>query len=134
MSDRRYSTSAWQRVRRQVLARDQHVCRIQGPRCRGRADTVHHIIPVSQGGAFWDETNLAGACEACNYGDGAHVKAENDRSTREQLAQSREQIAYLEHVVQVQEARIDELAEALDRERNSPATRPARNGRKPAIR
>jgi 5-methylcytosine-specific restriction endonuclease McrA len=134
MADRRYSTAAWQRLRRQVLARDQYICRIQGPRCRGTADTVHHIIPISQGGAFWDEANLAGACSACNYGDGAHVKAENERLSRERIAYLEDLVQEQQHRIDVQQERIDELAEALARERNSPATRPARNGRKPAIR
>lgn len=126
-----YGTARWQRLRRHVLARDQHVCRIQGPRCRHVAKTVHHVVPVSQGGAFWDPANLQAACGPCNYADGAYVKAENQRS-------SREQIAYLERVVEVLEGRIDELAAALARERIAAADgSPAPNGRKrakPAIR
>jgi hypothetical protein len=31
VADRRYSTARWQRLRRQVLARDGGVCQIQGP-------------------------------------------------------------------------------------------------------
>lgn len=126
MSDRRYSTAAWQRLRRQILARDQHLCRIQGPRCRQVANTVHHIVPISQGGAMWDPTNLAAACGPCNYGNGAHVKAENHRSSRERIAE-------LEWIVRVQEARIEELAQALARHQTRPATEPAPNGAKPAI-
>jgi hypothetical protein len=42
MSDRRYSTARWQRLRKAVLAHYGHVCQIQGPRCTGYATTVHH--------------------------------------------------------------------------------------------
>jgi 5-methylcytosine-specific restriction endonuclease McrA len=47
MSDRRYSTARWQRLRRQVLIRDGGACMIQGPRCTGQATTVHDIVPSS---------------------------------------------------------------------------------------
>jgi hypothetical protein len=57
---------------------------------------------------MWDETNLQAACGRCNFGDGARVKGENHRSSRERIAE-------LEWIVQVQEARIEELAEALAR-------------------
>jgi hypothetical protein len=36
----RYSTAAWQKLRKAVLARDGHICQIQGPRCRGYATSV----------------------------------------------------------------------------------------------
>jgi hypothetical protein len=46
-------------------------------------------------------------------------------------------VAYLERVVEVQEGRIEELdqalSEALERQHNPPATRPAGNGPRPAI-
>jgi 5-methylcytosine-specific restriction endonuclease McrA len=128
VADRRYSTARWQKLRRLVLDRDGHICRIQRPRCRGIANTVHHILPSSQyPGLFWEPENLEAACGPCNYAGGSYTKAENQRS-------SREQIAYLEHVIEVLEGRLDELAAALARERNGSA---APNGRKranPAIR
>jgi 5-methylcytosine-specific restriction endonuclease McrA len=132
VSDRRYSTARWQKLRRLVLDRDGHICRIQGPRCRGYANTVHHIRPSSQHPElFWDSANLEAACGPCNYAGGSYTKAENQRT-------SREQIAYLERVVEVLEGRIDELAAALARERLAAANGPAEpNGRKranPAIR
>jgi 5-methylcytosine-specific restriction endonuclease McrA len=48
MSDRRYSTARWQKLRRAVLAHYGYVCQIEGPRCTGYATTVHHLIPSSQ--------------------------------------------------------------------------------------
>jgi hypothetical protein len=35
VSDRRYSTARWQKLRRAVLAHYGHMCQIQGPRCTG---------------------------------------------------------------------------------------------------
>jgi uncharacterized coiled-coil protein SlyX len=43
-----------------------------------------------------------------NFGDGARVKAENHHSSRERIAE-------LDWIAQVQEARIEELADALAR-------------------
>jgi HNH endonuclease len=137
VADRRYSTAAWQRLRRLVLERDGYACRVQGPRCRGYADTVHHILPSSQyPGLFWEPTNLQAACRPCNYAGGSYTKAENQRSRRSsvQIDESRERIAYLEHVIQVLEVRIDELAEALARERNGRATANGKKRPNPAIR
>jgi 5-methylcytosine-specific restriction endonuclease McrA len=47
MSDRRYSTAPWQRLRKAVLARDGHVCQIQGPNSTYAATTCDHILPTS---------------------------------------------------------------------------------------
>ena len=57
--DRRYSTAAWQRLRRGVLAHDGRICQIQGPRCLGIANTVDHIVPSSvRPDLFWEPENL----------------------------------------------------------------------------
>jgi 5-methylcytosine-specific restriction endonuclease McrA len=59
MSDRRHSTARWQRLRRQVIARDGGICQIQGPRCRGVANSAHHVLPSSQyPEQFWSPENL----------------------------------------------------------------------------
>jgi 5-methylcytosine-specific restriction endonuclease McrA len=106
MSDRRYSTGAWQRVRRTVLRRDGHVCQVQGPRCLGHASTVHHLVPSSQApDLFWAEENLVAACSRCNYGGGARVAAENTRQTIESLR----------ILVWEKQAQIDHLTERLAR-------------------
>ena len=50
----RTGTAAWQRLRRQVLDRDRRICQL----CGGpEADTVDHVVPVSQGGTD-DLSNL----------------------------------------------------------------------------
>jgi 5-methylcytosine-specific restriction endonuclease McrA len=88
MSDRRYSTARWQRLRKALLARDGHQCMIGGPRCRGYATTVHHQIPSSQAPElFWEPANLVAACGACNYGGGARVQADNRRRRTAELEQ-----------------------------------------------
>lgn len=63
------STRAWRVVRARVLARDERRCRLRGPGCTGRADTVDHIVPVSRGGSDRME-NLRAACGHCNYSRG----------------------------------------------------------------
>ena len=71
MSDRRYSTARWQRLRKQVLAYYGHTCQVEGPRCTGYATTVHHLVPSSQAPhLFWEPANLVASCKRCNYGDG----------------------------------------------------------------
>jgi hypothetical protein len=107
VSDRRYGTAAWQRTRKAVLRRDGFVCRVQGPRCTGRATSVHHIIPSSQRpDLFWAADNLVAACGACNYGGGTRIQAENRRLRVEQLHEIiADQQQQIEHLL----ARIGEL-------------------------
>jgi 5-methylcytosine-specific restriction endonuclease McrA len=109
MSDRRYSTASWQKLRRAVLAHYGHMCQVEGPRCTGYATTVHHLIPSSQAPElFWEPANLVAACGRGNSGDGARVAAQNTRQTIErlralveeqeqQIAQMAERLAYYEH-------------------------------------
>jgi 5-methylcytosine-specific restriction endonuclease McrA len=104
VSDRRYSTARWQRLRKAVLAHYGHVCQVEGPRCTGYATTVHHLVPSSQAPyLFWEPSNLVAACRRCNYGDGARVAAENTRQTIERLQQT----------IGDQQAQIDGLLEKL---------------------
>jgi 5-methylcytosine-specific restriction endonuclease McrA len=53
------------RMRRDVLARDRHVCRY----CGRRGGHVHHILAFSRGGPCW-MINLCTACHACNMAIG----------------------------------------------------------------
>ncbi len=64
----------WERVRLQVLDRDDHRCRIGLPGCRGAATTVDHIIPLVRGGARLDPANLRAACLRCNSGLAAKAR------------------------------------------------------------
>ena len=56
----------WQRIRKTILQRDLHTCQIQSPNCTQHATQVDHIVPVHQGGAWYDPTNLRAACANCN--------------------------------------------------------------------
>jgi 5-methylcytosine-specific restriction endonuclease McrA len=106
MSDRRYSTARWQRLRKAVLAHYGYVCQLQGARCTGYATTVHHRVPSSQAPhLFWEPSNLTASCARCNYGDGSRVAAENTRQTIEDLRL----------LVEEQQQQIAEMAERLAR-------------------
>ena len=56
----------WRRIRQQILTRDNHTCQIQLAGCTTHATQVDHITPTSQGGAWWDPTNLRASCQHCN--------------------------------------------------------------------
>ena len=56
----------WQKVRLVVLARDGHRCQIGLPGCTRVAEHVDHIVPISEGGARLDPSNLRAACGRCN--------------------------------------------------------------------
>lgn len=118
MSDRRYRTSAWQRLRKAVLQRDGYECRIRGPRCTGAASTVHHILPSSQyPDLFFSPDNLAASCARCNYSGGGQIGADNRRRRVEQL----------EQIVAAQDQRIQELVDQLielQEQHPKPAARP----------
>jgi 5-methylcytosine-specific restriction protein A len=127
VSDRRYSTAQWQRVRKAVLARYGHLCQIQGPRCTGYATTVHHVVPSSQAPElFWAEENLVAACSRCNYADGAAIAADNRRSERARLLELEQENQRLERAVEELERRCEELALALTRHR--PRAKRSRTG------
>jgi hypothetical protein len=118
MSDRRYSTGRWQQLRKAVLAHYGYVCQIQGPRCRGYATSVHHLVPSSQAPhLFWQPGNLVAACGRCNYGDGSRIAAQNTRTTIERLRA----------VIEEQEQQIAQMP------RGSHATRRAPRPNRPAI-
>ena len=125
MSDRRYSTARWQRLRKAVLAHYGHVCQIQGPRCTGYANTVHHIEPSSaRPDLFWVSQNLIASCGACNYSGGSRVRADNERRRLEQL----------QEIIWEQEQRIAHLLERLAKyEPQHPDVPLRRNPPKPAI-
>lgn len=55
--------AAWQRLRRQILARDP-VCTLCGTR---PSTEVDHIVPLHRGGLSAPE-NLRGTCKPCNAG------------------------------------------------------------------
>jgi 5-methylcytosine-specific restriction protein A len=65
---------AWASVRRMVLARDRWLCQMRGAGCTGHATEVDHIVPVAQGGSWYDLRNLRAACATCNRSAGAMAR------------------------------------------------------------
>lgn len=61
-----------QRLRYEVLRRDNHACRYCGAAAPDVQLTVDHVIPVALGGSD-DPTNLVTACRSCNSGKAASV-------------------------------------------------------------
>jgi hypothetical protein len=62
----RGSPPGWRRLRASVLARDNGMCRIKGPKCRGRADQVHHTLGAQVSGVLCSPDLLLSSCDPCN--------------------------------------------------------------------
>ena len=93
MSDRRYTTSAWQKTCKAILQRDGYACTIRGPRCTGHATTVHHIPSSQRPDLFFASDDLAAACKACNSGGGRRIQLENQHTNLLQIAGAFERIS-----------------------------------------
>ena len=61
VQDPRYNTTKWRRARKAFLSRHP-VCAM----CMKLASVVDHVQPVTQGGAFWVETNWQPLCASCH--------------------------------------------------------------------
>ena len=60
-------TAKWTEVRRVVLERDEHRCQSCNGRHRSLRLEVHHVVPVSLGGAEFDADNLLTLCRDCHF-------------------------------------------------------------------
>lgn len=60
------SDSRWRAFRLTILARDKGLCTLKEQGCTTLAEQVHHITPLSRGGAKYDPSNCASACAWCN--------------------------------------------------------------------
>lgn len=78
-------SGAWPRVRLRVLERDGYLCRIRGAKCTVTATQVDHIVPVSKGGAWWDEANLRASCAKCNLSRVDHATSERWRQGKTKI-------------------------------------------------
>lgn len=69
-----YSSRQWKTLRRKVLDRADGVCE----ECSSIGEIqVHHIKPVSLGGAIWDLSNLKAVCRSCHLAE--HRKIEESK-------------------------------------------------------
>jgi hypothetical protein len=75
----------WQKLRKQILNRDAFLCQIGSPGCTHIATEVDHIVPVSQGGAWFDPLNLRAACFSCNNKRVDRKKSEQWRTARTRI-------------------------------------------------
>src|SRR5215470_11844251 len=71
MTDPRYSSAQWKRLRKYIRNRDGNVCQIKLPGCKGVATSVDHIRepgPPELGldYLFFDQSNCRAACRSCN--------------------------------------------------------------------
>lgn len=48
------------------MERDGGRCMVGAPGCMGVASQVDHVVPVADGGAFYDDANLRASCSRCN--------------------------------------------------------------------
>lgn len=81
--DRLYG-AAWRKLRLRILARDGYECKIRLPGCTVKATQVDHIIPLEQGGAVLDPSNVRAACGFCNASRAAGGRvARKTRPSRE---------------------------------------------------
>jgi 5-methylcytosine-specific restriction endonuclease McrA len=79
-TDPRYHTPEWTRLAQWVKDRDRGVCQVRDQGCTHAGTAVDHIVPVAEGGDFWDPTNLRASCRSCNSRRGARLA--NTRNAR----------------------------------------------------
>ena len=68
-----YHSERWQEVREKARDRDGHECQTCGATADEYRLHVHHIEPISEGGARFDLKNLITLCPPCHgakHGDG----------------------------------------------------------------
>ena len=66
----------WPKISKEVLRDAGYQCQIRGPKCKGTANQTDHVIPPTQGGAWFDKSNLRASCGPCNLSRVDHTGAE----------------------------------------------------------
>lgn len=75
-----YTSSAWRKLRRRILARDGYECQIRLPVCVTYATQVDHIVSrVEAPDLAMEPQNLRAACGPCNLQLGGRVGASRVR-------------------------------------------------------
>lgn len=91
------STRTWRRLRLYVLDRDGFRCQLPakggsssngGELCGAYATHVDHVVPLSKGGAKYDDRNCRAACASCNLSRGNRDTAPAAARQRRPLAWS----------------------------------------------
>lgn len=80
------ATRAWRRLVTWTLDHKGRTCWLRYPGiCKTIATTADHIVPISQGGAPLDPSNLQPACGPCNRhkGDNPNPATDTNRQTRQ---------------------------------------------------
>jgi len=78
--------------RREVFARDAHICQYCGTASRDL--TIDHVVPKHRGGRHeWE--NLVTACRACNHRKGSKTLAEARMTLRREPKAPRADVRYL---------------------------------------
>ena len=67
-----YGTARWRLLRRRIFDRDGWRCQTCGKAGRLECD---HIIPLHQGGEFWEPSNLQALCRGCHFAKTARENA-----------------------------------------------------------
>jgi len=78
--DPRYSSRRWQKLRRQILARDLFRCQV-AEGCDTPANIADHINPVYVGmpdAEFYDPANLRASCRRHNWARGVAARLERE--------------------------------------------------------
>ena len=68
----------WRRARFAALERDRWMCQV----CGGRAEEVHHIVHLNEGGDMYNLGNLQCLCRPC------HWQHHRERDTRKRKPRS----------------------------------------------
>lgn len=68
------STTAWRKIRAEVLARDGHRCQLRLTGCVGVATHAHHTLGRAVTGD--DPARIVAACEPCNLAVGDPMRTD----------------------------------------------------------
>jgi 5-methylcytosine-specific restriction endonuclease McrA len=74
-----YKSQSWVDLRKRVL-REEPVCAEEG--CEARSTSVDHIIPLAEGGAPYDRSNVRGMCYPHHKARSSRQGAEARRKAR----------------------------------------------------